>query len=688
VGASDTSPSSDSAAPRYRTVLSRWLRDNTFRRQLTMAVGAGVVILALCSSLVSSWQSSRQIRLTLLGQGAGLAVSLAASSDLALIYAAPENAHDAINSVFSFPDVIAVELRDAEGHLVVSRGPGMSEGARHAPTAIQPGLELETAQSWRFVAPVWAPRSSATPFEVTQPSAKLLGSVRILQSKDTLIRMQRSVFLVNLAVSLSFALVFVALVRVLAERLTRPLAELSAAMERAERGEASVAAQFSGPKDIQAMASAFNHMIAALHEREMELLRHRDHLEDMVAERTAELREAKDRAEVASYAKSEFLSRMSHELRTPLNGILGYAQILRRTATPGSRLAKAVDTILSSGQHLLTLIVDILDLSRIEAGKAELHSTIVDMGSFLSGVDDIVRVKAEEKDLSFVLDAAADLPPAVIADEKRLRQVLLNLLGNAVKFTDQGEVRLTVSAQPAGDETSRLSFEVRDTGIGIADNEKEKIFHAFEQAGDTSRHVSGTGLGLPISRQLARLMGGDIEVQSTLGQGSVFTFQAVFPLCRQRAAVSISPMRAPTGYEGPRQLVLVVDDNAANRHMLADFLDGLEFQVEEASDGERALKAIETHKPDLVLMDLAMPGMDGLEATRQLRAQARWRDLPVVLVTANVTSAVEERSRSAGVSGFLTKPVEHGRLLEVMGQVLKLRWRYSEATAADGGDSA
>jgi signal transduction histidine kinase len=503
-----------------------------------------------------------------------------------------------------------------------------------------------------------------------------LGYVRILQSKETLTRMQQSVFFVNMVVSLSFALVFLALVRMLATRLTRPLAELSATMLRAERGEPDVQARVTGPSDIEAMASAFNHMITVLHEREGELARHRDHLEELVSARTAELREAKERAEDANRAKTVFLSRMSHELRTPLNAILGYAQVLRLDKQLASRHAAALDTIRNSGDHLLTLIVDILDLSKIEAGRAELYPAPIDMPAFLRGVADIIRIKAEEKKLAFVLDAAASLPDTVLGDEKRVRQVLLNLLGNAVKFTDAGQVRLVATVLSDENGIVRLRFEIQDTGIGIAADLTEQIFQPFEQAGDTGRRFGGTGLGLAISRQLARMMNGDIVVQSELGQGSVFRFEATFTKCQP--AASSAPMPSPVGYQGRRRQILVVDDVEANRRMLGDLLEALGFEIAEAPDGEQALQAVNRIKPDLVLMDMAMPVMDGPDATRRLREQNQWRNLPVILISANATPADEQNCLSAGATAFMSKPVNRDRLLELMGNCLKLRWRFAE----------
>jgi len=512
---------------------------------------------------------------------------------------------------------------------------------------------------------------------VTQRSEQLLGYVRVLQSKATLHRTQANVFLVNLAVALSFALVFLIAVRWLAVRLTRPLAELSSAMERAERGEADVRAGVGGPRDIAAMAHTFNRMIAVLQEREVELARHRDHLEDLVRERTAELSESKERAEIANQAKTEFLARMSHELRTPLNAILGYAQILKMDEGLTPRQSTGLDTIHSSGEHLLTLIVDILDLSRIEAGKAELYPAPLELRPFLRGMADIIRIKADEKRLGFGLDLATDLPPTIVADEKRLRQIVLNLLGNAVKFPDRGDISLRVRAAAADGSGPTLRFEVHDSGIGIAEDQVEQIFQPFEQGGEVHRRFGGTGLGLAISRQLVRLMGGDIHVESRPDEGSVFWFE--IPLALSDAAAAAVPQRpAPRGYHGERRSVLVVDDVPGNRAMLCDLLGSLGFHVHQAADGQAALDLLQQARCDLVLMDMAMPVLDGLETTRRIRRQPAWRELPVIAVSANASGTDKARCLAAGADAFVAKPIDRDRLLQVVGERLALQWHWTD----------
>jgi signal transduction histidine kinase/CheY-like chemotaxis protein len=373
--------------------------------------------------------------------------------------------------------------------------------------------------------------------------------------------------------------------------------------------------------------------------------------------------------------RSNFLAQMSHELRTPLNAIIGYAQLLRRDRHQlNERQAVGLATIHESGQHLLTLINDILDLARVEAGKMVLHPMAIHLGTFLQVVVDIMRVKAEEKGLAFHYEPAPDLPAAVTVDETRLRQVLLNLLGNAVKFTDRGTVSLHVLPAPSGDDAmARLRFEVADSGIGMSTQQVGRLFHPFEQVADVRRREGGTGLGLAISQQLVRLMGGTITVASEPGRGSTFAFELAVPVATGSPSTQPS-LGAIVGYEGERKRVLVVDDVPQNRAMLVSLLQDLGFIVAAAENGMECLVVLDSFKPDLIVMDVMMPVLDGNETTRRIRQLPAWKSIPIVAVAASAGRDDEARSFGAGVDAFLAKPVEHDVLLRTIGTQLSLTW--------------
>ncbi len=402
---------------------------------------------------------------------------------------------------------------------------------------------------------------------------------------------------------------------------------------------------------------------------------------------------AKETAETANRTKSVFLAQMSHELRTPLNAILGYAQILRKRTLPPDIL-DGLNIIQKSGEHLLILLNDILDIAKIEANKMDLYPAPIHFLSFLEDIAGIIQSRATAKGLSFGIEIPDELPMGVEVDETRLRQVLLNLLGNALKFTHTGSIRLRIDSQEInqsidGVSTGYFTFEVKDTGIGIEPDQIARVFQPFEQVVNPLRPSDGTGLGLAISHKIVRLMGGEISVQSQPGQGSVFTF--TIPLVINETAVPLTPVieKQIVGYHGPLYKLLVVDDSASNRSFLVDLLQSLGFSVAEAENGKHAVEMTQSYQPDLILMDRWMPVMDGIEAVKQIRQQLNQRDLPIIAVSAAVATEDRTLIREAGFDAFLIKPVSWTELSNLLAAYLRIDWIYEQKIEPAGhGESA
>jgi CheY-like chemotaxis protein/anti-sigma regulatory factor (Ser/Thr protein kinase) len=377
---------------------------------------------------------------------------------------------------------------------------------------------------------------------------------------------------------------------------------------------------------------------------------------------------------------------MSHELRTPLNGILGFTHLLKQQPNLLSNQKDQVDMIQSSGKHLLTMINEILDLGKIEAQKFEIETAVFNLQTVLHHVYNLTKVQAEAKALRVSYEKYAPLPAIVCGDERKLTQILLNLLGNAVKYTEHGVVKFAVGCANAGAaiDRERICFTVEDTGIGIPQDQLDEIFEPFTQVGEAWKTTEGTGLGLTITRRLVELLDGTLTVTSAVGQGSTFRVELPLPAVEDQAETARSLHTAITGYQGGRKHILIADDHPVNLSMLVSLLEKLDFEVTTARNGQEALLNIWENPPDLILLDYLMPRMNGLEAIQEMRKQPALQEIPIIGVSAAVGSKPETHAFARACDDFLPKPIDVDRLLERIEALLRLSWEFNR----DGGETA
>ena len=420
-----------------------------------------------------------------------------------------------------------------------------------------------------------------------------------------------------------------------------------------------------------------------LQELNIELQQLNTSLEQKVTERTAELEQAKQAAEVANQAKSTFLANMSHELRSPLNAILGFAQLMNRSTTLSPEHQEQVEIILQSGEHLLNLINQLLDLAKIEAGKITLNETNFNLYNLLQDVEDMFSLKAENKNLFLKFTCAETVPEYICTDQIKLRQILINLLNNALKFTSKGGIDLTVVSELIASSQIRLIFAVKDTGVGIEPEEINQLFQAFTQTKTGKEIQEGTGLGLSITQKFVQLMGGEIQVNSQVGMGTTFTFDIQ---AHSIENIDLSPEIYPQQVIGlvphqPAYKILIVDDKISNRKLLIQLLQPLGFQLKEATNGKEAVEIFQGWKPDIIFMDMIMPIMSGSEATKQIKSSYKGNNTVIIAVTATVLEDHKAQIFAMGCDDLIIKPFREFHIFEMMKKYLGLEYIYADEPA-------